>query len=326
MRQVRRRQLLVAVSAMLATPLASLAQQSKVPRIGCLISETLAAQSSRLDALRAGLRELGYVEGKNIALELRPADGNYDRLPGLASELVNLKVDVLVAFGAKAVIAARGATTTIPIVVPTTSDPVALGIVSSLSRPGGNVTGIAVFAELNAKQLELLKEAVPRIARVAVLVNSANPLRSTSTEAMSATAKSLKLELQYLEVRSSKDFVGAFAAMAKARIDSLWVSGDTLFQAHWSEIADLAAKQRLPSVGRKEYGEAGGLIGYGVDDLAQYRRSASFIDRILKGAKPADLPVERPTLFELVINIRTAKVIGVAVPRVLLVRADRVIE
>lgn len=324
---VRRRQLLIVAAALVAVPLASIAQQrGRIPRVGFLISETLAGQASRLESLRAGLRELGYVEGKNIAIELRPADGNYDHLPGLAAELAGLKVDVLVAFGAKAVLAASGATTTIPIVALSTSDPVALGVVSGLSRPGGNVTGLATFPELPAKRLELLREAVPRIARVGVLGNSANPPRKTTSEAMRVTAKSLKLELQAFDVRSPEEFGGAFAAMVKGRIDAVWVSGDTLFQAHWKEIANLAVKQRLPTVGRKEFAQAGGLIGYSQDDVALYRRGAYFVDRILKGARAADLSVELPTRFELVINLKTAKALGITIPQSVLIRADRVIE
>lgn len=326
---MRRREFVTLLGAtVVAWPLASFAQQQgKVPRIGFLISETLSGQASRIEALRAGLRELGYVEGKSIVIEFRPADGNYDRLPELAAELVRLKVDVLVAFGGKAVLAAKGATTTIPIVVPSSGDPVLMGIVNSLSRPGGNVTGSAMFGpEISAKWLELMKEAAPRVARVAVLVNPINPSSRLTLEAMLATAKSLKLELRSFEVRSSEEFNGAFAAMAKGRIDALWVSGDTLFQAHWREIANLALKQRLPSVSRKEFSEAGGLIGYSQDDAERYRRGAYFVDRILKGAKPSDLPVERPTKLDLVINLRTAKTLGLKIAPSLLLRADRVIE
>lgn len=310
-------------------PFASIAQQrGRAPLVGLLISETLSGQATRMEALRAGLRELGYsVESRNIAFEIRAADGNYDELPTLAAELVGVKVDVLVAFGSKAVVAAKGATATIPIVVPSSGDPVDLGVVSGLSRPGGNVTGIAIFGpEMTAKWLELLKEAVPGIARVGLLRNSANPYRMTTADAVRASAKSLKLELHAFDVRSPKEFDGAFEAMANARVDAVLVSGDTLFQAHWAEITKLAAKRRLPSVGRREFAEAGGLIGYGQDDAELYRRGASFVDRILKGAKPADLPVERPTRFELVISLKTAKALGITIPQSVFARADRVIE
>ena len=323
---MRRRDLLVGG---LALPLIAIAQgKGRVPLVGLLISETLSGQATRLEALRAGLRDHGYsVEARNIAFEIRAAEGNYDRLPELAAELVRVKVDVLVAFGSKAVVAAKGATATIPIVVPSSGDPVNLGVVSGLSRPGGNVTGIAIFGpELTAKWLALLKETVPGIVRVGLLRNSANPSRVTTSEAMRAAAKSLKLELHGFDVRSPKEFDGAFAAMAKARVDAVLVTGDTLFQAHWSEITKLAAGRRLPSVGRREFAEAGGLIGYGQDDAELYRRGASFVDRILKGAKPADMPVERPTRFELVINLKAAKALGIRIPQSVLVRADRVIE
>ena len=317
------------VCALALAPLVAFAQQqARVPLVGLLISETLSGQATRMEALRAGLREHGYsAEARNIAFEVRAADGDYDRLPKLAAELVGVKVDVLVAFGSKAVVAAKSATATIPIVVPSSGDPVDLGVVSGLSRPGGNVTGIAIFGpEMAAKWLELLKEAVPSVTRVGLLRNSANPARMTTAEAIRASAKSLKLEIHAYDVRSPKEFIGAFAAMAKARVDAVLISGDTLFQAHWSEISKLAASQRLPSVGRREFAEAGGLIGYGQDDAELYRRGASFVDRILKGAKPADLPVERPTRFDLVLNLRTAKALGLTFPQSVFVRADRVIE
>jgi putative ABC transport system substrate-binding protein len=327
MKLVRRRRLLFAASALFVAPFTSIAQQGRLPRIGCLISETLSGQASRIEALRAGLRELGYVEGKNIVIELRPADGNYERLPALAAELVGLKVDVLVAFGGKAVLAAKVATTTLPIVVPSSGDPVAMGLVGGLAHPGGNITGNAQFArELSAKRVELLKEALPRIARVGAVMNAANPSSRQAFDAMRAAAESSKLELREFKLRSPKEFGSVFDAMAKGHIGAVLVSQDTLFQAHAKAIADLAAERRLPSVGATAFADAGGLIGYGVDDAALYRRAAYFVDRILKGAKPADLPVERPTRFELVINMKTAKALGVKIPQTLLVRADRVIE
>jgi putative ABC transport system substrate-binding protein len=326
---MNRRDTVFALLALSTAPLGALAQQqpSKIARIGFLISETLSGQASRVEALRSGLRERGYVEGKNIAIEFRPADGNYDRLPALAAELARLKVDVIVAFGGKAVLAARAATTTIPIVVPSSGDPVAMGLVSGLARPGGNITGIAMFGqELSAKRIELFKEAVPRITRVAVLLNAANPSKRLFLEARDTVAKALKLELHPFEVRSPKEFGGAFAAMAEKRVDAVVVGADTLFRAHASEIAVLAAKQLLPSAGAKEYAEAGGLIGYGVNDAELYRRGAYFVDRILKGAKPADLPVEQPTKLELVVNLKTARALGITIPQSILFRADRVIE
>jgi putative ABC transport system substrate-binding protein len=326
----RRRIVLALLAGALAAPLASFAQQPQgtVPRIGFLISETLSSQASRVEALRSGLRDLGYVEGKSIAIEVRSADGRYDRLPELAAELTRLKVDVLVAFGIKAVVAAKHATTTIPIVVPATaSDLVAMGLISSLARPGGNITGSAMFGpETAAKQVELFKEAVPRITRVAVLLNPANAARGVILQSMRATANSLKLELQQFEVRTPKEFGRTFSAMKRGRVDALAVSQDTLFGSNASEIADRAARQRLPSTGNKEFAEAGGLIGYGANNAELYRRGAYFVDRILKGTKPADLPVEGPTRFELVVNMKTAKALGIKIPQSILIRADKVIE
>ena len=321
---------LALLAGALVAPLASFVQQPQgtVPRIGFLISETLSGQASRVEALRAGLRDRGYVEGESIAIEVRSADGHYDRLPELAAELTRLRVDVLVAFGIKAVDAAKHATTTIPIVVPaTTSDLVAMGLIGSLARPGGNITGSAMFGpETAAKQVELFKETVPRITRVAVLLNPANAARGVILQSMRATAKSLKLEVQPFEVRAPKEFGSTFSAMKKGRVDALAVTQDTLFGANAKEIADRAARQRLPSAGNKEFAEVGGLIGYGANNAELYRRGAYFVDRILKGAKPADLPVEGPTRFELVINMKTAKALGIKIPGSILIRTDKVIE
>jgi putative ABC transport system substrate-binding protein len=324
-----RRKLIIAFGAgALVGPFGSFAQQrGTVPRIGLLIAETRTGQSNRIEALRAGLRELNYVEGKNIFIEMRTADGNYARLSELAAELARLKVDVIVAFGAKAVVAARGATSTIPIVVPVVGDPVALGLTSSLARPSGNITGSSTFnAEVSTKRLELLKEAVPRIARVAVIVNPANALQGRSFRAIHATAKALKIEVQAFEAADSKELLGAFSAIAKGHVDAIIVSQDTLFIANAREIAAFADKQRLVSAGTTEFAEAGGLIGYGAIDADQYRRGAYFVDKLLKGAKPGDLPIEQPTKFGLVINIKTAKALGIKIPQSILVQATKVIE
>jgi len=324
-----RRQFVLALSASaLAAPLVSFAQQQrKVPRIGFLISETRANEASRVEPLRAGLRDFGYVEGQNIAIEYRSADGSYDRLAELAAELTRLNVDVIVAFGQKAVVAAKRATTTIPIVDPVMGDPVAAGLSSSLARPGGNITGSVQFgAEAGAKRLEFLKEAVPRIKRVALLINPANPATVPGLQPMRATASALQLELQMLEVRNPKDFQGIFSAMAQRRIEGIAATSDTLFRANAVELADLATRQRLPLVGPREFAAAGSLIGYGVDTPGLYRRAAYFVDRILKGAKPDDLPIERATKLELVINLKTAKALGITIPQSLLLRADEVIR
>ena len=324
-----RRQFVLALSASaLAAPLVSFAQQQrKVPRIGFLISETRANEASRVEPLLAGLRDYGYVEGQTIAIDYRSADANYDRLPELAAELASLKVDVIVAFGQKAVLAAKGATTTIPIVDPVMGDPVASGLSTSLARPGGNITGSSQFGpEAGAKRLEFLKEAVPRIKRVALLINPANPATVPGLQPMRATASALQLELQPLEVRNAKEFREVFAGMAQRRIDGIAATSDTLFRANAAELADLAKKQGLPLIGPKEFAAAGSLIGYGVDTPGLYRRAAYFVDRILKGAKPDDLPIERATKLELVINLKTAKALGITIPQSLLLRADEVIE
>ncbi|MBI3372781.1 MAG: ABC transporter substrate-binding protein [Betaproteobacteria bacterium] len=326
---MNRRDTVFALLALSATPLASFAQQPqrKVSRIGLLISETVSGQASRIQALRAGLRERGYVEGENIAVELRSAGGDYDRLPALAAELAHLKVDVIVSFGIKATIAAKGATTTIPIVFPLTGDPVAQGVVDSFARPGGNLTGSSIFGpEVSAKRVELFKEAVPRISRVAVLANPSDSVRGVSLQAMRATGKALKLELHAFEVRRPKEFESTFAKIAKGHFDALMVSQDTLFAANANRIAQLAAAARLPSAGYTEYADAGGLIGFGTNDVAMHRRAAYFVDRILKGANPRDLPIEQATRFELVINLKTARALGVKIPQSVLIRADRVVE
>jgi putative ABC transport system substrate-binding protein len=326
---ITRRQFVLALSvSALAAPLAVFAQQQRpVPRIGLLISEPVSGTASRIEALRAGLRDRGYVEGKNIVIEIQAADGNYDRLPELAAALARLKVDVLVAFGSKAASAARHATATVPVVFISVGDPVALGYVSDLARPEGNVTGLATLSpDLAAKQLELLKEAIPRISSVAATANPANPSSHPTRQATNAAATRLKLDLKRYEVREPKDFDTVFSAIVKARADAVLVSADTLFRSHDNELAALAAKHRLPSIGSKEYAQAGGLIGYSVDDAALFRRGAYFVERILKGARPSDLPVERATRFEVVINLKTAKALGLTIPKSLLLRADEVIQ
>jgi putative ABC transport system substrate-binding protein len=326
---IARRQFVLALGvSALAAPRALFAQQSaKVPRVGFLMSETLSAQASRIEALRAGLFERGYVEGKNISIEIRSADGNYDRLPALAAELAGLKVDVIVAFGAKAVSAAKGATTTIPIVVPAIGDPVATGLSGSLARPGGNITGSAQFTpEVGAKRVEFLKEAVPRVTRVAALINPANAGSPLQVQAMHATADALKIELKVLQAQNPSEIRQALSTIKQGRTDAVVVSTDTLFRANDIEIAGFAIKERLPSSGPKEFAAAGGLIGYGADAVDLYRHAAYFVDRILKGAKPDDLPIERATKLDLVINLKTAKALGITIPQSLLVRADDVIQ
>jgi len=324
----RRRFVLALGASALAAPVVSFAQQQrKIPRVGFLVPESLSVEAARIDALRAGLRDRGYVEGRNIAIELRSADGNYERLPELATELVGLKVDAIVTFGGKAVSAAQCATTTIPIVDPVMGDPVAFGLSTSLARPGKNITGSVQFSvEAGSKRLELLKEALPRITRIAVIINPANAGSPLQLQAMRTTASALKLDLQVLEVRNAKDLGETFAAIAQGRIEGIVVPTDSLFRANFIEIVDRAAKQRLPSIGSREFVLAGGLMGYGPDATELYRHAAYFVDRILKGAKPDDLPIERATRVDLVINLRTAKVLGITIPQSLLVRANDVIQ
>ena len=325
-----RRKLIVALGAgALAAPLGSLAQQKgKVWRIGFLGAATASGSARRVEALRAGVRDLGYVEGKNIVIEFRWAEGNYERLPQLAAELVRLKVDVLVTAGTPSILAAKSATTTIPIVMASGGDPVATGLVTSLARPGGNVTGMAGFSpELMVKRLELLKDVFPRARQVAVLFNPDNPSHiRISLPAMEAAAKSLKLELHQFGARGPSEFESAFAAMAKRRVDAVVTSQDSMRTDNAGAIANLAAKMRLPSVGFPEFAEAGGLMAYGVNRVEFFRRAAYFVDRILKGARPGDLPVEQATRFETVLNLKSAKALGLQFPQAVLARADRVIE
>jgi len=300
-----------------------------VPRIGYLRATSPSDRPSQLDAFRQGLRELGWSEGRNIVIDYRYAEGRFDRLPDLAADLVRLEVALIVSEGTQGVTAARNATGTIPIVMTTVRDPVGTGLIASLARPGGNVTGMSGSAglEIVAKQLELLKETVPEIRRVAILSNPANAYHQLAIREVNAAARSLGVQLQLLEARGPNEFDGAFAAMAKERVGALLVVSDTIFNNHRERLADLAARSRLPAAyGVRESVEAGGLMSYGASFLDLYRRSAAYVDKILKGAKPADLPVEQPTKFELVINLRTASALGLTVPPALLARADEVIE
>jgi putative ABC transport system substrate-binding protein len=321
--------LLVALAcSLLAAPLTAKAQQpAKIYRIGLLGAISPSAYAPFIEAFRQGLRDLGYVEGKNIVIDSRWAEGRYERLPDLAAELVRLKVDVIVTHGPPASRAAKEATTTTPIVMALVGDAVATGLVASLARPGGNITGSSFFLpELSAKRLELLKEAIPGVTRVAVFVNPGNPTFPPALKAMELTAGSSGVELQQVKVRAANEIEGAFAAMAKRRAHALVVIEDALFSAHARRIAELATKSRLPTMGFTEYAEAGGLMSYGVNRSDLWRRAAVFVDKILKGAKPADLPVEQPTRFELVINLKTAKALGLTIPPSIMVRADQVIH
>jgi putative ABC transport system substrate-binding protein len=308
---------------------ASAQQPKKVPRIGYLSNSDPASESTRSEAVRLALRELGYIEGQNIATEYRYTEGKQDRLPELAAELVRLKVDIIVV-GGPSVQAAKNATKTIPIVMWGTGiDPVMAGLVESLARPGGNVTGLTnLTGELGGKRLELFKEAVPNLARVAVLYDPATPGGVCELkEVLPVAARALRLTVRSWEVRDANGFEKVFAALNKERPDGLYVTGGPLMNANEKRTIGFALKSRLPSVyGRREAVDAGGLMSYAADLADSYRRVAYYVDRILKGAKPADLPVEQPTKFELVINLKTAKQIGLTIPQSMLYRADRVIK
>jgi len=319
--------IVILVLGILTAPLAAEAQPTGVPRIGFLGAASASGYAPQLDAFRQGLRDLGYVEGKTIVIEYRWAEGNYARLPELAAELARRKVDVLVTHGVPGTLAAKGVTATVPIVMAVVGDAVATGLVASIARPGANITGSSFFyPEIAAKRLELLKEAVPRLARAALLLNPDNPVNGPLLQAVEATANALRVEVHQVEARGPQDFEGVLSAVARSRLDALMVQDDGMFIANARAVAELAAKTRLPSTGFKEFAEAGGLMAYGVNFLDMFRRAAVFVDKILKGAKPADLPVEQPTKFEVVINLKTAKALGVTIPQSVLVRADEVIQ
>jgi ABC-type uncharacterized transport system substrate-binding protein len=321
--------LLAAVALLAPTLLVDAQPAGKVVRIGYLASSSRASGQHFLDAFRESLGELGWIDGQNVVLDARFAEGRHERLAELAAELVRLKPDVLVAGPAPPANAARQATGTIPIVMTAVGDPVELGLVASLAKPGGNVTGVAfsVGLEIFGKGLELLREFNPKLRRVAVLSNPANPNQAASIRDVMAAARALGVQVRVLEARAPQALDGAFAAMAKDGAEALLVLTDPLFLIHRHRIAELATRHRLPSMfAVREAAEAGGMMSYGPNLTAAFRRAAVFVDKILKGARPADLPVEQPTKFELVINLKTAKAIGVTVPPALVFRADQVIE
>ena len=313
---------------MLTTFCANAQQPAKIPRIGNLSAGSPANNPHRFEAVRQGLRELGYVEGKNIVIERRFAEGKFDRLPSLAAELVRLNVAVILTTGGISTRAAKEATSTIPIVMAQDNDPVGNGFVASLARPGGNITGLATFApELSGKRLELLKEIVPKLSRVAVFGTSANPGNAQSLKEIEATAGAFKVQLQQQDLLESKHIEPAFRAAANGRVDAIIVLVSSVLNSNRRRVAELAAKSRLPVIYPfREFVEAGGLMTYGVNFVDLYRRSATYIDKILKGASPADLPVEQPTKFEFIINLNAAKQIGLTVPPNVLARADHVIK
>ena len=329
--KIQNSKLAVAVALLFAFCASLQAQQpTKIPRIGYLSATNPATESARFEPFRLALRELGYIEGQNLAIEYRNAEGKLDRYPELAAELVRLKVDIIVTTGGSPTLAAKNATKTIPIVMlGISADPVELGLVKTLARPGGNVTGITTLSrELGGKRLELLKEAVPKIARVAVLYDPAVRAAVIEVkEVLPVAARALRLNIQPWEVRAADGFEKVFAGLNKERPEGLYVTSGPLIIIHQKRIADFALKSRLPSVySTTEAVDAGGLMYYGTDLVDSYRRTATYVDKILKGAKPASLPVQQPTKFDLVINLKTAKQIGLTIPPNVLARADKVIK
>jgi len=328
-RMNKRRKLVIALGASaLAAPLRSFAQQPRMHRIGFLGPSSPAGVTSYLEALRAGLRELGYVEGKNLVIEFRWAESKYDRLPELAAELVRLNVELIVTHSTPGALAAKQATTVIPIVIAEQGDSVATGVVSSLARPGGNITGLNLFSpQLSAKFIELLKEVLPQARRYGFLSNpDTTSMAREAFKVMGATARSLKVELQAFDVRGPQEFESIFAEMAKRRIAGIGVQGDPMLTANNASVASIAARHRIAAIGSPEFAAAGALMGYGADRSALFRRAATYVDKILRGAKPGDLPIELPTRFDLIVNMKTAKALGIKIPNSILVQATKVIE
>ncbi|HJS77720.1 MAG TPA: ABC transporter substrate-binding protein [Burkholderiales bacterium] len=323
---MKRREAIVLGAAVLAAPFTVRAQRTTAV-IGFLVPTTREAFASRIDGVKAGLRELGYAEGRDVAFAYRAADDRYERLDALAAELVALKADVLVTAGTPGALALKRATTTVPIVLSAISDPVATGVVTSLARPTGNITGMMFFVqELGVKRLEMLRQAAPQLKRVAVLMNADNASMVPVEREMRPAAKQLGLEMQRHDVRTPQDFDAAFAAMAVARAEALVIVEDAMLNVNAARLGAAATAKRLVSIGAPEVALGGGTFAYGVDQVAMFRRSAYFIDKILKGAKPADLPIERTSKFDLTVNLKSATALGLKLPQTVLLRADRVIE
>ncbi len=326
---MRRRQFMALVGAGVAWPLSVHAQYTgKVYRIGFLGNSTAALESNLVEPFRDGLRELGYQEGRNVAIEYRWAEGKYERFPSLVAELIASKVDVIVTAGTPATLAVKKAMPSIPLVMVAVGDPIGTGIVASLGQPGGNITGLSSIApELEGKRLELLREIIPKLSHIAVLWNPVNPFHNASLKQAQAAAQTLRMKVQSVAVRTREDLDDAFASLLRERPGALLVLADRVFLHDRARLMNFAAANRLPGVyAYRELVEAGGLMSFGPSYADMHRRAATFVDKILKGAKPADLPVEQPTKFELVINLKTAKALGLTVPLSLLGRADEVIE
>jgi len=326
-----RRNLLILLGTATFVPQAVFAQAkrpTKIHRIGYLSVNPLSRNTARIEAFKLGLRELGYIEGKNIVIEWRSAGGNFDRTPALAAELVHLNVEVIVTGGARATRPAKAATSTIPIVMASDNDPVGSRFVASLARPGGNITGLArLTPEISGKRLELLKEIVPNLSRVAVFGSSINPGNARALREVELAAEALEVKLQYLDVLRPKDIDTAFRAASEGHADAALVLGSPVFNPQRKKIVGLAAKYRLPGMyNRPEFVEAGGLTTYSVSSTDLFRRAATYVDKILRGRKPADLPVEQPMRFEFIVNLKTAKVLGLTMPPEIMVQATRVIQ
>jgi putative tryptophan/tyrosine transport system substrate-binding protein len=326
---MRRRDFIKAVAgSAIAWPLTTHAQQARIAQIGFLSSATATGYAKKFEALQAGLRDFGYLEGKNIVIHSRWAEGNYNQLAALASELVALKVDVLVTHGTPATSALKKATATIPIVMAVSGDAEKTGLIQTLARPGGNVTGLTYFAgEQASKRLEVMKEVIPSIHRVAWLTNPENPaMRRLELPAVEDAVRSLKITYETFEVRDPAELANVFSTIAKGNFDMVEIAQDGMLVGNFARIATLALKEHLPAIGEVSFDAEGGLVGLGPDTTEMFRRAAYYVDRLLKGEKAADLPVERPTKYELNINLKTAKALGISVPEAVLVRADNVIE
>ena len=327
---ITRREVLLAIATtLLAMPLAGETQNArKIYRVGYLGNSSASLEPDLVEAFRQGMRDRGYIEGKNLVIEFRWAEGRYDRFASLVTDLIHLPVDVIVTAGTPGTLAAKNATKTIPLVIAVSGDAVGSGLIESLARPGGNVTGLTTMVpELEGKRLELLLEILPKLARITVLKNDANPLMAILFRQTAAAAKSSGVALEAVDIRAGDDFVKAFASIAKARPDAIIVLADRFLLAERERILTFTAQQRLAAMyPYREFVERGGLISYSPNYAESFRSAARYVDKILKGAKPADLPVEQPTKFELVVNMKTAKTLGIKIPNSILVRADKVIE
>jgi len=327
---ITRREVLLAIATtLLAMPLPGETQNArKIYRVGYLGNSSASLEPDLVEAFRQGMRDLGYIEGKNLVIEFRWAEGRYDRFASLVTDLIHLPVDVIVTAGTPGTLAAKNATKTIPLVIAVSGDAVGSGLIESLARPGGNVTGLTTMVpELEGKRLELLLEILPKLARITVLKNDANPLMAILFRQTAAAAKSSGVALEAVDIRAGDDFVKAFASIAKARPDAIIVLADRFLLAERERILTFTAQQRLAAMyPYREFVERGGLISYSPNYAESFRSAARYVDKILKGAKPADLPVEQPTKFELVVNMKTAKTLGIKIPNSIVVRADKVIE